>query len=343
MHTHSKSGVRMLALTGIEPSPELVRLIPEGAARRHHIVPIAEAHGRVTVAMADPDNQRALKIVRDRFGVSAYLVRSDRESIDALLNSTWSPNTGVKMRVLACEPWGLSGPEFEQYAQSVADRLQAALTWRRATVPDRKDRNRLSTLFSDGWDLIICSVPAAARLGSRSSAADACRHALAGKSDLLLVRRPRWPVNRVLFLLQGVDADLEALDWIRRLCRPKDSVATVLALVPPVPAMYSGLERMQISVAEVLSTRTKLGTHLRRIAGQLAGWQIESRLRIRQGAPDWELQAELRDGNYDLLVTCAEPHGALARFFVPDLAEFAVALSPLPVLLSAGSAAQAEG
>lgn len=332
----------ILKLTDIKPDPDLVRLIPEQAERRFHILPVAREGGRVTVAMADPDDPNAQQIVHAAFGKAAYVVRCDRSSIDRLLNGLGSEAPQKTRRILVGHPWGPVEAPFKEYAERIGEMLHGELSWPKATQRNGGGPDGLAQAFGNGWDLIICSVPDVELRPSVSRAARAYRLARKSHSALLLVRRPRWPLRQILFLVRGAATDLNGLHWVRHFARPQETAVTVLTVVLPVPAMYGGLRRMQVDVLEVLSTRSKLGIHLREIAQGLTDWQIEAHLRILQGAPTWQLREELAEGDYDLLVVCGEPARGVARFLEPDLAESAISVAPIPILIVAGRGAEVD-
>jgi hypothetical protein len=75
-----------------------------------------------------------------------------------------------------------------------------------------------------------------------------------------------------------------------------------MAVVPPVPAMYQGLARMEQSLAALLSTDTRLGRQLHQAARRLIEGQVEATLCLRQGAPDQELCREVVKRDHDLTV-----------------------------------------
>jgi nucleotide-binding universal stress UspA family protein len=124
---------------------------------------------------------------------------------------------------------------------------------------------------------------------------------------LLNVRQPRWPLERVLLIICGENADDTAVDWALRLAQPSAAVVTALAVVPPVPAMCYGLPRMEQGMAALLATDTTLGRQMHHVARRLAQCQVEGTLRLRQGAPDQQIGREVAEGGHDLIVMATRP------------------------------------
>lgn len=63
------------------PAPEVARLIPDHIAERHQMIPLAQANGRLTLAMADPGNILALDDVSLMTGLRVEVVVATPASI----------------------------------------------------------------------------------------------------------------------------------------------------------------------------------------------------------------------------------------------------------------------
>ena len=138
-------------------------------------------------------------------------------------------------------------------------------------------------------------------------------------TSFLLARQPRWPIRSILLILRIGKTDEAAVDWLSRLAQPCETAVTILPLVPSLPAMYRMGNRVQAGLDVLLSPNTPSGRHLRHIAEQLKKWQIEGDLHLRQGEPDWQIRDEVAEGNFDLILIGAEPHGRLYRFLLGEL------------------------
>jgi nucleotide-binding universal stress UspA family protein len=98
--------------------------------------------------------------------------------------------------------------------------------------------------------------------------------------------------------------------------------------------MYHGLSRLEGGLAELLSGNTALGRQMRRVARQLVDRSIEGKLRIRQGAPAWEVRREAVEGEHDLVVVAAVPQDRLRRLLLGDLATSILRVLDRPVLIA---------
>ncbi len=142
---------------------------------------------------------------------------------------------------------------------------------------------------------------------------------LSSSTSVLLARRPRWPIKEILLILRVEETDKPAVDWLVRLLQPGETAVTILPIVPSVPAMYTLGNRIQTGLDVLLSPNTPSGCYLRLIAKQLAQKEVEARLHLRQGDPAHQIQEEIAEGNYDLVLLGAEPHGRFYRLLLGEL------------------------
>ena len=73
-----------LGLNQIKPNPAIVTGLPRDIEQRYHVLPITEADGKVTVAMANPEDPEASQAVVSLLGNSVYLVHADMDVIDKI-------------------------------------------------------------------------------------------------------------------------------------------------------------------------------------------------------------------------------------------------------------------
>jgi nucleotide-binding universal stress UspA family protein len=151
---------------------------------------------------------------------------------------------------------------------------------------------------------------------------------------VLAARQPRWPLRSILLIICGQGPDDAAVDWVSRLARQSGSAVTVLTVVPPVPAMYSQRARMDQGLPALLSTDTALGRQMRRVAQHLVERRIEGTLRLRQGAPDWQIRCEIIKGNYDLIALATRPRQWWMRWLEGDLVCLLLRQADRPVLVA---------
>src|SRR5258708_16319153 len=73
------------------------------------------------------------------------------------------------------------------------------------------------------------------------------------------------------------------------------------------PAMYADLVRMEENVDQLLQSKSELGTNLRRQKRELDRLGVSAEVHLRHGIVIDQVFDEVRDGNYDLIVTGTLP------------------------------------
>lgn len=83
-----------------------------------------------------------------------------------------------------------------------------------------------------------------------------------------------------------------------------------------------------------LTSDTVLGEQLRYIAWRLVDWERHGTLRLRPGAPEWQIQRELVEGDYDLTIIAADPSGWWQRRLLGQLVSPLLDRANWPVLIA---------
>jgi nucleotide-binding universal stress UspA family protein len=330
VETFDTHTTRYLALDRLVANPRLARRLPPELAWRFHALPVAEHEGRITVAMANPDDPEAREAVATSLGPASCMVQADPFAIDALLAEVWGRWTSRSLGVSVCAFPAPVADEVLAYAQALSDLLGVRLT-PLSTVGEMQALD--TRTGGDAHDLLIFEDPAHPVLERLLAQPSGAR-----KADLpeavLIARQPRWPLKRILLVLWGAETDNAAVDWVLRLARASASVVTVLAVVPPVPAMYERRASMDQSLPVLLSAQTPLGRQMRQAARQLVEWEIEGTLRLRQGPPDQQIRRELAEKDYSLIGLAAQPGRRWQRWLEGDLVRALLQWADQPVLVA---------
>lgn len=292
-----------LALERLATDPELARRLPFALAQRYHALPLAEEGGRVTVALANPDDEQARAAILDALGPESCVVRGDSQTIDERLAEIWGDGARCPLVMRVCAfPDPLSDALWD-YAQALQSLLGARLDGITTAAEARDLANEGGWADCDLAILSRCSGSLIRRLLSRPTSED---RAVSRQRDvgfaILAVHEPRWPLQRILLVLCGQATDELAVDWVLRLACPSRASVTALAVLPPVPAMYRGLSSMEQSLASVLAADTPLGQRMREVARRLVDRKVDGTLCLRQGAPDQQICREIERSDYDLVV-----------------------------------------
>lgn len=322
-----------LALEGLPLEPRLARRLPAELAWRFHVLPLAQHHGRLTVAMANPDDPAARQAIAAALGPAACVVQCDAKAIDSLLAQIWGEQVEQPVEMLACAFPDPISPPVADYAQALRDLLGARLEWLNTAGGMR----RLATQAgSREHDLYLFQDPGHPLLGRLFLAGNGVR-GQGRESHLspaaLVVGRPRWPITKILFILSGKENDCATVDWVLRLAHRAGSRVTVLATVPPVPAMYGHRPGISDGLPALLTANSPLGQQMRQIARHLVAWEIEATLRLRTGTAEVQVRREVDEGDYDLIAVTNPPCPGWQRRFRDRLADDLLGWTDRPVLV----------
>jgi len=323
-----------LSLDELRADPNLARLLPPEIAYRFHALPVAEQGGRITVVMADPEDDEALSAIASILGREPCVVQGDARTIDASLARLWGRVPADKPRLLVCAPEGPAAGRLGAYARSMGELLDAEVTAANC------EGGLATSALRHGeppCDLLLVG-EAAGALVEAWLEAEASRGGL--PSALLVAPRPRWPVAKILVIACGVESDAVAVEWVLRLARPGTTTVNVLALVPPPVALYGGRRathaggaRDRQGLPALLSAETAPGHELQEVARQLEEKEVRSSLRMRQGPPEWQIRRELAGENHDLVIM-ALPPGEGRQGRLEDLAATLLRWSDRPTLIA---------
>jgi nucleotide-binding universal stress UspA family protein len=189
-------------------------------------------------------------------------------------------------------------------------------------------------LRSTPCDLVVCAracEPLARRV--LCGPADA-RLAECLPISLLVVANPHWPLRKILLVILDPNSNEASLAWVRTLAQEADTVVTALAVVPPIPDLYGNLPGMKHDIGQLLATGTPLGKEMRRVAQLLVDWRINGVLRLRQGPISREIRLEAQEGDYDLIVLCAETQDRLMHLVLGGLVNPLLRWADRPVLIA---------
>jgi nucleotide-binding universal stress UspA family protein len=328
-----------LSLDKLSANPRLARRLPLDLARRFHALPVAEQDGRVTVAMADPDDREARQAVITALGSASCMVRADPSTIDTMLSKAWESKT---RDLLLVGVWAFPDPvaaELSGYAQNVGDLLgmQAShlnTVGQIRTLTGENASSEYGMVIFGQADHPIIRRLLAQKAASEDTGCPQPGWTTAEPFALLVAEEPRWPIRNILLILWGEASDEAAVDWVLRLGRASGSAVTALAIVPPVPAMYGRRPGLSQGLPTLLSSNTSMGRQMSQVARHLVEWEIKGTLRLREGAPDWQIRREMVEGDYDLIALAAKPGQRWLRWLERDLAYSLLRWTSRPVLIA---------
>ena len=314
--------------------PELARRLPRELALRLQVVPVARANGRITVAMADPDDMETRDAVADVLGGRPYVVHAEPAAIDRLLTEIWSKGALAPLRLLVYHQSSPLNEELEAYAQFLGDLLGAELTYFQASgQPDTSIHGLIEEAICK-QDLVIFEEPSQTFIERVLSRPGSCKSPDRISTSELIVRQPRLPINKVLLVARGTSLDNVAVEWVVRLSQRSNASVTILATVPPISATDDAASQIDNGLADQLAAETILRRQMRLIGWQMEHWGIEGSLRFREGSPARQIMRETIEGNHDLIVMGADPKDGWLRHLLGETVCPLLRWADRPVLIA---------
>ena len=300
------------SLDGGIPVSSILQRVPQDLRPQHHALPKKRVCGVISAIIPDTGDPKACGGLTEAWDSHACFIESRGKEIESLRKDVRWIEGNPEHRFLLCET--LEGFEaFQGYAYCFADLFHAQMQRVDFHEEQALCLNNIREKIAEGYGLLM--------LGPQ---AKSCRkHLLAPhfhetlakelSISLLVVPNTRWPISRILVLIQGeahVDA---AVEWGIRLAKASHAEITLLSIVPQPPVMVQGMKRFGSGLPELLSTETRLGQHLHWAAGRLVDEGLDGTLQLNHGLPEWELRGELLDRDHDIVVMGAEDQDWLRR------------------------------
>jgi len=145
----------------------------------------------------------------------------------------------------------------------------------------------------------------------------------------------RKQFKRFVVCTGGKEFIEQAVQFTGRLAAAVGASVTLLHVMAEPPAMYADLVRMEENVDQLLQSKSELGTNLRRQKRELDRLGVPAEVHLRHGIVSDQVFEEVRDGNYDLIVTgTSQARGLLRHYIMGDLTRSILNRANIPVLVA---------
>jgi nucleotide-binding universal stress UspA family protein len=146
-------------------------------------------------------------------------------------------------------------------------------------------------------------------------------------------------LTRFLICTGGKEFIEQAVQFTGRLAAAVNASVTLLHVMAEPPAMYADLVRLEENVDQLLQSKSELGTNLRRQRRELERLGVPAEVRLRHGIVIDQVFDEVREGNYDLIVTgTSQARGLLRHYIMGDLTRSILNRANVPVLVARAGA-----
>lgn len=155
--------------------------------------------------------------------------------------------------------------------------------------------------------------------------------------SVLRVHGVARPIHRILVASGGDFHTYDDVEMAGRIARPLGASVTLVHILSQQSLLFEGFVRRGLTMEDFLASDTPEATTLRTAMQQLRDQGIETQATARVGPVVDEILAELRIGNYDMLVIGAHRISSpLDRILLEDITGDLLDLSALPVLVVKG-------
>lgn len=152
-------------------------------------------------------------------------------------------------------------------------------------------------------------------------------------------------LKKFLVCTGGKEFIEDAVQLSGRLAAAAGASVTLLHVMAEPPAMYADLMRLEEDVNQLLESNSELGINLRRQKEELERLGVPTEVHVRHGLVLYQVLAETRTGNYDLIVTgSSQARGVIRHYIMGDLTRSILNHANCPVLIvRAGQPARTKG
>lgn len=192
----------------------------------------------------------------------------------------------------------------------------------------------IDEMRTETYDLVALGALGKKRSHHRFLSSVAMRIIEHAESSVLVVKGDRPSLSRVLICASGAEVGHLPVWAGAALACGAHAKATVLHVVDALPSMYTGLEQMEETLAELLQSDSERSRELK-WAAQVVKAECEiSELKLRRGIVADEILREGKNGDYDLIVLgSSRSAGGIVRALMGDLTREMVTRAERPVLV----------
>jgi nucleotide-binding universal stress UspA family protein len=152
-------------------------------------------------------------------------------------------------------------------------------------------------------------------------------------------------LKRFLVCTGGKEFIEEAIQLTGKVAAAVGASVTLLHVMAEPPALYADLVRLEEDVDRLLSSTSELGVNLAQQKKDLAGAGVPTEVRVRHGLVVDQVFDEVREGNYDLIVTgSSQARGIFHHYIMGDVTRSILNTANCPVLVArAGKVVSTRG
>lgn len=148
------------------------------------------------------------------------------------------------------------------------------------------------------------------------------------------VCHPSEKMEKILICTGGTERANDAIEAGSKMANISGANATLLYVTGNVPSMYTGLDQMDETLAEILDTDTPLSRHLHHGAEVMEKYNLKGTLELRHGVASDTILTSAESGGYDLIVLGASRVGNnLRNWLLGNVSKQVIERTNIPVMV----------
>jgi nucleotide-binding universal stress UspA family protein len=156
------------------------------------------------------------------------------------------------------------------------------------------------------------------------------------RPPVLSVAGKTTTINRILICSGGKRYIDDAVGLTGQIARGLAATVTLLHVTSEPPGILAHLPRMEEDTALLLRSQSELGQNLRREKETLEALGVSTDVKLRHGDVLQQILREVRDGNYDLVVTGSALSRSFRTYILGNISREIVNRAPCAVLVARG-------
>jgi nucleotide-binding universal stress UspA family protein len=142
-------------------------------------------------------------------------------------------------------------------------------------------------------------------------------------------------LKRFLVCTGGKEFIEQAVQFTGKIATALGASVTLLHVMAEPPAIYVNLVQLEENVDQLLESKSELGTNLLREKAELERLGVPAEVRLRHGIVIDQVFEEVRERDYDLIVTgTSQARGLLGHYIMGDLTRSILNRANCPVLVA---------
>jgi nucleotide-binding universal stress UspA family protein len=156
----------------------------------------------------------------------------------------------------------------------------------------------------------------------------------ADREPLFFIQFPRWPIQSILLVVRGSQADRSAIEFAFCLASRCDASLITLAAVPDIPAFYRSYAKVQLGLPTLFQLNTEPGHQLREILHRMSLHGLNGDIQACESEPYQHIKKIVKFSDPDLIVISQEPYSRLWRLLFGEIVQPLLRWIDRPVLIA---------